>query len=302
MAGYTDSAFRKIVKSFSPEVTTFSEMISTEGLSRNDEKSLKLGNFSAEERPFVIQIFGSNPDSMAKSVRILENKFNPDGIDLNFACPVKKILKSSSGGFLLKEKDLALRLASTAVKKARIPISVKTRLGFATDNEIIDFSKKLENVGISSLAIHGRTVKEGFLNQARWKNIYEVKKNLKIPVFGNGDIKTLKEVKKIKNLDGVFIGRGSLGKPWFLAELEAEIENKKFSPLSFAKKIEIIKKHTLLCLKEKGEKVGLTQMRSHFAFYFRGFPGASSFRQELMRVERLSEFEKLVSALSKKQG
>ena len=297
MAGYTDSAFRRMVKVFSSEIITISEMISAEGISRKDKKSLLLGEFHDTERPFYIQIFASEPDALKKAIPILEEKFNPDGIDLNLGCPAKKILKNSSGGFLLKNKNQALKIIEAARKVARVPISVKTRLGFSKDDEILAFSRQIESAGASSLTIHGRRVLDGFSGASRWENIYQVKENLKIPVFGNGDITKLEDVDKIKNLDGVFIGRAALGRPWFLAIFLHHLQGKITNEISFDKILGFVWKHALLATERKDEEKALMQMRGHLSFYFKNFPGASLVRQKIVRIKTLKELKSLLEIL-----
>ena len=284
MAGITDSPFRQICKSFGADLV-YSEMISSNGLVYGDKKSLALSRFEKIERPILIQIFGRDPKIMAEAAIILEKKLKPDGIDINFGCPAKRVVKSGHGAALMDEADLAEKIVRLVVKSIKIPLSVKARFGVNKKTEIFDFAKRMETAGAKAIAIHGRTLRQGFKGEADWQPIYKAADLVKIPVLGNGDIKNYQEIKnKIKNLAGALIGRGALGNPFIFSPQE-EIKHKKIK--------ETMLKHARLAKREKGER-GLLEMRKHLGWYVKGWPEARSLRQRLVQIKTINDIKKII--------
>ncbi|TSC91848.1 MAG: nifR3 family TIM-barrel protein [Candidatus Berkelbacteria bacterium Licking1014_96] len=285
MAGISDSAFRQICKKEGADLV-YSEMISSYGIIHNDKKTLSLCRFKQIERPIIIQIFGRDPRIMAEAAAVVENKFKPEGIDINFGCPARRVVKSGHGAALMDEPELAESIVRHIVKRIKIPLSVKTRLGARKKTEIFDFSRRMESVGAKAIAIHGRTLSQGFKGEADWGPIYKTAGIVKIPVLGNGDIKSNQEIKsRLKNLAGVLIGRGALGNP-FIFGRQKEVSRKKIK--------ETMLKHARLAEKEKGDR-GLIEMRKHLGWYVKGWPKAKSLRQRLVRVETIEEIKKILN-------
>src|SRR3989338_3675891 len=295
MAGVTDASYRQFVKSIAPETIVFTEFLSTDAIAHGAEKTLKMLEFDpALERPFIVQIFGNDLAHFKASCRIIE-EMGADGIDINMGCPAAKVVSSCHGSALLRRVDLAAALVDAAVTAVSIPVSVKTRLGWDTAETLIPFCKKLVEAGAKAFSIHGRTYKEKFGGEADWNPIYELKKNVTVPVIGNGDIKTPEDaLRKIGNLDGVMVGRGTMGNPWLLKEI-ANALGQKFSPtpspFPFQEKIPFILKHCALSIHSKGEKRGILEMRRHLSGYVRGIDGAKEKRERLMHAETLKEVE-----------
>ena len=302
MEGYTDSAFRRLVKSFEPNILCFSEFTSADGLKFNSVKSLRKVKFDESEKPLIAQLFGKKPEHFIEAVKSVE-KLNVSGIDINMGCPAKNVISSEHGGALLKNPELAIKIAKTVVETTKLPVSVKMRIGFYEyDKKFLNiFCKKLENIGIQMLTIHGRTVKQGYSGEADWKPIYAVKKHVNIPVIGNGDITSAKIAKKrLKKLDGVMIGRASLGNPWIMYEIYNELhktskKDLKEKPSNF----DIARTHCELSVSAKGEFVGMREMRKHLASYIKGITGAAKFRARLVRVETLKEAFSLLNEAEK---
>ena len=295
MAGVTDASYRQFVKSIAPEAIVFTEFLSTDAIAHGAEKTLKMLEFDpALERPFIVQIFGNDLAHFKASCRIIE-EMGADGIDINMGCPAAKVVSSCHGSALLRRVDLAAALVDAAVTAVSIPVSVKTRLGWDTAETLIPFCKKLVEAGAKAFSIHGRTYKEKFGGESDWNPIYELKKEVSVPVIGNGDIKTPEDaLRKIGNLDGVMVGRGTMGNPWLLKEI-ANALGQKFSPtpspFPFQEKIPFILKHCALSIHSKGEKRGILEMRRHLSGYVRGIDGAKEKRERLMHAETLKEVE-----------
>jgi len=308
MAGYTDSAFRQVVKSITPSVICYTELISSDGIFYEGKKTEDLLNFNISEQPLILQLFGKKPEHFAQAA-IKAEKLGFAGVDLNFACPARKVVNSCHGGAILKNLPLAEEIIRAVVASTRLPVSIKTRLGWENADGLTERVNKWAQLGVSAVIIHGRTVRQVFNGSANWEPIYEVKKNIKIPItiIGNGDICSLKDFHlKINNLDGVAVGRKTIGNPWLLKEIA---ENKKdlkglLGPLrskvgksgiksqtkeiSFKKKIPIIIRHAKFAEKSTGKR-GIIELRKHLIAYTKGIPGAAELRQKLVSVEKASE-------------
>ncbi len=298
MAGYTDSPFRQIVKELCPRVICFTELTSVDGLLHSNAATLRQISFcSAKERPIIAQIFGNKPELFVHAAKLLA-ELGVDAIDINMGCPARKIISSDHGSALLKNPTLACEIVAAAVSGAgALPVSVKTRIGISKYDEdfFLSFVSRLAQAGTSLIAIHGRTAKQMYTGTADWGPAYAAKKILKIPVIGNGDIKSGADaVKRLNNLNGIMVGRGALGNPWIFQEIEAAFTDKKFNPLTIAQKMPLIKKHLKLACELKNKKWGIFEMRKHLAFYIRGFPNASYLRQKLMTADSLTEINKML--------
>ncbi len=296
MAGVTDASYRQFVKSIAPEIIVYTEFLSTDAIAYGAERTLKMLQFDpALERPFIVQIFGNDEENFQASCKIIE-EMGADGIDINMGCPAAKIVSSCHGSALIRRADLAMRLVEAAVSAVSIPVSVKTRLGWDTAETLIPFCQKLVEAGASALSIHGRTYREKFSGEANWEPLYELKRNVTVPVIGNGDIRRASDApEKIGNLDGVMVGRGTMGNPWLMREIVDALRSCSsgltLPPLTFKEKIPFILKHCELSVRHKGEKRGVLEMRRHLAGYVRGMEGAKERRERLMHAETLKEVE-----------
>ncbi|MCF7812590.1 tRNA-dihydrouridine synthase [Candidatus Gracilibacteria bacterium] len=295
MAGYTESPFRRLVKAIEPSVVLISELVSTEALRHRNEKTMQLVEFTPEEKDFYcVQLFGKEETSFLEAVKIVED-LGVDGIDLNLGCPSPKIVGSGHGSALLRDPDATARLIEKITCSTDLPVSVKTRLGFYDDRNLVQTAKSFESAGIASLAIHGRTTQQKFSGSAQWEKIYEVKENVSIPVLGNGDVTSVKiAVQRLKNLDGIMIGRAALRNPWIFAQCRAAFEGKTIPPKpSLEQQIDFFRRHAQLAAQMKGEKWAMIEMRKHFAHCIRGIRGAARFRDRLIRVSGLDELEEI---------
>jgi len=306
MAGVTDASYRQIIKRIEPRTVVYTEFLSTDALAYGGKKTMKMMAFDPDiERPFIVQVFGHDPDHFLEAAKIIEQA-GADGIDINMGCPAAKVVSSCHGAALIREPELAAELVHATVKAVSIPVSVKTRLGWDTKDRLIPFCQKLEAAGAQAFAIHGRRFCDKFTGMADWGPIYELKKHVNVPVIGNGDITSAQDaIEKIGNLDGVMVGRGTFGNPWVMKDiadaLAARMQNAEFriendgmsistiATMSFADKVPFILEHCELAVKVKGERVGMLEMRRHLSSYVKGFDGASEMRQKLVRVETLNE-------------
>ncbi|MEK7137841.1 MAG: tRNA-dihydrouridine synthase [Patescibacteria group bacterium] len=299
MAGVTDASLRQLQKSLAPEVIVFTEFLSIDAIAYGAKKTLQMLAFDAAlERPFIVQIFGNDLGHIASSCAIIE-EMGADGIDINMGCPAAKIVSSCYGSALLRRRDLAIKVVEAAVNAAKIPVSVKTRLGWENAEDLIPFCKKLVDAGAAALSIHGRTYKDKFGGSADWNPIYELKRQVSVPVLGNGDIRSAADaIAKIGNLDGVMVGRGTIGNPWLLREICDVLRGVTLTPpLTLEQKIPVILRHCELAVKYKGERRGIIEMRKHFGGYIKGFDGAKELRMRLMETETMEEVESALSVV-----
>lgn len=298
MAGVTDASYRQFIKKIAPECIVYTEFLSTDALAYGAKKTLEMMAFDpAIERPFIVQVFGHDPAHFLEAAKVIE-QLGADGIDINMGCPAAKVVSSCHGAALIQKPELAAELVHATVKAVSIPVSVKTRLGWNTHETLIPFCKKLEEAGAQAFAIHGRRYHDKFTGKANWEPMYELKKNVNVPVIGNGDIKSAQDaLDKIGNLDGVMVGRGTFGNPWVMREVvdalqAASSESGAASvgvPQTFQEKIPFILEHCELAVKIKGETRGMREMRRHFSSYVKGFDGAADMRSLLVRVEKFDE-------------
>lgn len=290
MEDVSDPPFRSVCKENGADLM-FTEFISSEGLIRNAEKSTQKLDIYDSERPIGIQIFGDKIESMKKAASISEAA-NPEIIDINYGCPVKKVACKGAGAGILLDINKMQKMTSEIVKQVKKPVTVKTRLGWDDESiKIVEVAERLQDVGIQALTIHGRTRKQMYKGEANWEYIAEVKNNprINIPIFGNGDINSPEKAKKYKNkygVDGIMIGRSAIGNPWIFNEIKAYIkENKHIKKPSLNDRIETVKKHLDFSIQWKGERLGLVEMRRHYTNYFRGMDNFKKHRMKLILSE-----------------
>lgn len=297
MAGVTDASYRQLIKRIAPGVVVYTEFLSTDALAYGAKRTMEMLAFDATiERPFIVQVFGDTPQHFLEAAKVIES-IGADGIDINMGCPAAKVVSSCHGAALIKNPKLAAELVHATKKAVSIPVSVKTRLGWDTADTLISFCTGLEDAGADAFAIHGRRYCDKFTGKADWTQIYELKKAVKVPVIGNGDVNSAKDaLEKIGNLDGVMVGRGTFGNPWVMAEICDAFANKEapLVPKTFVEKLPMILEHCELAVAIKGERVGMLEMRRHLSSYVKGFEGASDLRSKLVRVEKLADAKTLL--------
>jgi nifR3 family TIM-barrel protein len=289
MEDVSDPPFRAVCKDNGADLM-YSEFISSEGLIRDAMKSKKKLDFTEEERPFGIQIFGGDEEAMAMSARICET-VNPDLVDINFGCPVKKVVSKGAGAGVLKDIDLMIRLTEAVVKSTSLPVTVKTRLGWDDQTKNIEeVAERLQDVGVKALTIHGRTRCQLYKGQADWTLIAKVKNNprIKMPIFGNGDIDSPQKALEYKNrygVDGIMIGRAAIGYPWIFREIKQFLKDGTIvAPPTLEERIAVCKKHLDRSVEWKGPIVGINEMRRHYTNYLKGLPGIKEFRYRLVTL------------------
>lgn len=289
MAGITDSAFRQICKNFGADVV-YSEMISAAAIFHNSKKTFELARFDKTERPFVLQLFGSDPAHFAFSAKLVTKKFKPDGIDINFGCPAKKIAKQGAGAELMNDLKLARKIILAVLENTDLPVSVKcrSRVGQIT---VFDFLKEIKDLPVSAVMIHGRNLAQAHSGEVNWKIIKQAREYFSGIILANGGVKDKKsadELLKLSQADGLGIARGALGRPWIFEE----IKSGGIKPRSKKDIYKIILKHAKLAEKLKG-KQGILEMRKHLCWYVNGIKNASELRLRLVKAENLADIENL---------
>lgn len=292
MEDVSDPPFRYVCKQYGADLM-YTEFISSEGLIRDAIKSRKKLDIFDYERPIGIQIFGGDEDAMAMSAKIVDAT-NPDLLDINFGCPVKKVVCKGAGAGVLKDIDLMVRLTKAVIKSTRLPVTVKTRLGWDDSMiNIMEVAERLQDIGIKALTVHGRTRAQMYKGEANWKYIAEVKNNprMHIPIFGNGDITSPEKALDYKNkygLDGMMIGRAAIGYPWIFNEIKHFFKTGEHLPKpTIINRVEVCKTHVVKSVEWKGEKLGLLEMRNHYANYFKGIPDFKETRTKLVSLDTL---------------
>lgn len=287
MEDVSDPPFRKICKKNGADVM-FSEFISSEGLIRKAAKSIKKMDIFSYERPIGIQIFGDNINSMKEAALILQ-EVAPDIIDINYGCPVKKVAGKGAGAALLQDIKKMQQMTAEVVKVTKIPVTVKTRLGWDEKSiKIVEVAKRLQDTGIAALSIHARTRSQMYKGQADWSYLAKIKNDphIHLPIFGNGDIDSPQKAKECKEkygVDGVMIGRASIGYPWIFRDIKHYLKTgETLPPPRLRERIETILEHLAFSMKWKGERIGVLEMRRHYANYLRGFPHTKTHRKVLM--------------------
>ncbi len=300
MAGITGHPFRLLVKEQGCPLL-YSEMISAKGLLYNNRRHHGLLYFTEFERPIGFQLFGSQPQILAKAAVMLENR-GVDFIDLNLGCPTPKITRNGDGGALMRNPELCSEIFKAVVGAVTCPVTAKLRKGWnQAEINAVEIACRAEQAGLSAVAVHGRTVDQGYRGLADWEIIRQVKAALSIPVIGSGDIdapQKAQEVLKHSGCDGLMIGRAARGNPWLFSQVLASLNHKE-QPLSPAlnQVINTALKHLYLLCKLKGEPVAVREMRQHAAWYIKGFPGATSARRELNQASSYEAMEKILCSL-----
>jgi len=289
MEDVSDPPFRALCKENGADLM-YTEFISSEGLIRDAAKSVQKLDIFEYERPIGIQIFGNNIESMRLTTEITA-RAKPDIIDINYGCPVKKVACKGAGAGILQDIPKMVEMTSEIVKSTDIPVTVKTRLGWDDNTKyIVEVAERLQDVGIKAISIHGRTRKQMYKGEADWSLIGEVKKNprMHIPVFGNGDVNTPEKVIEMRErygVDGVMIGRASIGYPWIFNEIKHFMKTgEHLAPPTIADRVEAARRHLEMSIEWKGEKLGVLEMRRHYTNYFKGIPHFKEHRMKLVTI------------------
>ena len=300
MEDVSDPPFRAVCKANGADLM-YTEFISSEGLIRDAIKSKQKLDIFDYEKPIGIQIFGGDEEAMAMSAKIVEF-VQPDLVDINFGCPVKKVVSKGAGAAVLKDVQLMERLTSAVIKSTSLPVTVKTRLGWDFDCiNIIEVAERLQDVGIQALAIHGRTRSQLYKGEADWSWIARVKENprIKIPIFGNGDIDTPEKALEYKNrygIDGIMIGRAAIGYPWIFNEIKYFLHHGEHLALpTIEQRVAVIRQHLHRSVEWKGLIAGINEMKRHYANYLKGLPNIKEFRQQLVLAKSVEEVESLLA-------
>jgi nifR3 family TIM-barrel protein len=282
----------------------YTEFISSEGLIRDAIKSKQKLDIFDYERPVGIQIFGGDEEAMAMSARIVD-AVNPDLLDINFGCPVKKVVSKGAGAAVLKDIGLMVRLTKACVNATSLPVTVKTRLGWDdTSKNIVEVAERLQDIGIKALSIHGRTRSQLYKGEADWRLIAEVKNNprIHIPVFGNGDIDSPEKALEYKNVygvDGIMIGRAAIGYPWIFNEIKYYLQaGSHLAAPTIEQRVNVIKKHLQRSIEWKGEVLGMLEMRRHYANYLKGLPNIKEYRTRLVTLKEREEIFCLLDTIN----
>ncbi len=304
MEDVSDPPFRAVCKDNGADLM-YTEFISSEGLIRDAIKSRKKLDIFEYERPVGIQIFGGDEESLSLAAKIVEVT-NPDLLDINFGCPVKKVAMRGAGAGVLKDIDLMVRLTSAVVKATSLPVTVKTRLGWDSNSlNIEEVAERLQDVGIKALAIHGRTRTQMYKGEADWTLIGKVKNNprIKIPIFGNGDIDSPEKAVEYKNrygVDGIMIGRAAIGYPWIFNEIKHFVKTGEILPSpTVEERVNVARKHLHKSVEWKGPIVGINEMRRHYANYLKGLPNIKEFRGRLVTLPTVEEIDAVLDEVVK---
>lgn len=299
MEDVSDPPFRMLCKEQGCDLM-FTEFISVEGLIRDADKSVQKLDIYEYERPIGVQIFGAELDSMKRAAEIVEAA-RPEILDINYGCPVKKVVCKLAGAGILQDIDKMVSLTKAVVDSTNLPVTVKTRLGWDENSiRIVEVAERLQDVGIKAISIHGRTRQQMYKGEADWTKIAEVKNNprMHIPVFGNGDIDSPEKAVEYKNrygVDGLMIGRASIGYPWIFREIKHYYKTGEHLPRPTVKeRVEAAKKHLLFSVKWKGEQVGVVEMRRHYTNYFKGIAHIKPYRAKLVS---LMDYEEILGVL-----
>ena len=302
MEDVSDPPFRAVCKDHGADLM-YTEFISSEGLIRDAIKSRQKLDIFDYEKPVGIQIFGGDEESLSLAAKIVDVT-NPDLLDINFGCPVKKVALKGAGAGVLKDLDLMVRLTTAVVKSTSLPVTVKTRLGWDDNTKNIEeVAERLQDVGIKALAIHGRTRTQMYKGHADWELIGKVKNNprITIPIFGNGDIDSPEKALEYKNkygIDGIMIGRAAIGYPWIFNEIKYFLETgEHLPPPTIEDRVAVCKKHLHKSFEWKGPKVGIFEMRRHYTNYLKGMPGIKDYRLKLVTLETVEEIDEVLDEI-----
>lgn len=302
MEDVSDPPFRRLCKTHGADLM-YSEFISSEGLIRDAIKSVQKLDIFDYERPVGIQIFGGDEDAMALSAKIVD-AVQPDLVDINFGCPVKKVVCKGAGAGVLKDVDLMIRLTKAVIKSTNLPVTVKTRLGWDDNSINIDeVAERLQDIGVQALTVHGRTRAQMYKGHSDWSHIARVKNNPRItmPIFGNGDIDSPEKALEYKNkygLDGIMIGRAAIGYPWIFDEIKHFFETGTHLPKpTVTDRIEAARNHLTWSMDWKGERLGIVEMRRHYTNYFKGIHSFKEHKQRLVTLDHAHELYSLLNEI-----
>lgn len=307
MEDVTDPSFRYICKQFGADMM-YTEFVSSDGLIRDAKKTLDKLTIYDYERPIGIQLYGHLIDAMVESAKIAESA-KPDLIDINFGCPVKKIANRGAGSGMMREPDKLVEMTRQIVEAVKLPVTVKTRLGWDEDSKIIvELAERLQDVGIAALTIHGRTRAQLYKGEADWTLIGEVKRNprMKIPIIGNGDIDSAVKAKEMFDkygVDGIMVGRATYGRPWIFREIKHYLTTRELLPEpNVLERVDLAKKHLAKSIEVKGDKVGILEMRRHFSSYFKALPNFKETRMTLVTSLDIDELNKTLDYIAERWG
>lgn len=303
MEDVSDPPFRRLCKQHGADLM-YSEFISSEGLIRDAIKSRKKLDIFDYERPVGIQIFGGDEEAMAISAKIVET-VQPDLVDINFGCPVKKVVCKGAGAGVLKDVDLMVRLTKAVIKSTNLPVTVKTRLGWDENSINIDeVAERLQDIGVQALTIHARTRAQMYKGHSDWRHIARIKNNphITMPIFGNGDIDSPEKALEYKNkfgIDGIMIGRAAIGYPWIFNEIKHYFKTGEYlSAPTVHDRIKASKNHLIWSMEWKGDRIGIVEMRRHYTNYFKGIHGFKEYKQRLVTTDDFEELLKIFEEIS----
>ncbi len=289
MDGYTDSAYRQIVKKINPSVIAFTEFFSADGLVRSRTLAPTVLPHHPSEKPLIVQIFGKDPKMFAEAAKIIES-YGISGIDVNMGCPARKVVQSGHGSSLMIRRDTAYRIVEAMAQAVSLPISVKTRLGWEDSSLLVEFAQGLESAGANLLTVHGRTFQQAFTGEADWTAIHELRQHISIPILANGDVKDYDDgLRKLGELSGFMIGRASFGDPWCFAPGR---------PIPTLREVlDMMRLHAGLLIETKGH-AGALESRKHLVQYLKGFAGARHYRPRLVAVDTIEDIDLVLADIA----
>ena len=303
MAGITDHPFRLICRQMGADIV-YTEFVSANGIIRENLKTLELMNFTEDERPIGVQIFGEDAEVVGKSAKIIYDLLHPDIIDINYGCPVPKVTKRGGGSAALRDLCVMEDITRSVIESVpEIPVTVKMRAGWDMNNIVsTDAGILLEKLGVAAITLHPRTTNQKFTGLSNWDLISELKENVSIPIIGNGDIQTADDylaMKEKTNCDGVMVGRGALGNPWIFRDIKRKINGDVSFEVNVQDMLEIAKKHFILLKEDKNDRICVNLAKKHFSYYFKGFEGAANWRKEIMKSHDTNDILETLSMMEK---